>query len=264
MKTVLLLLMCGLSVNAMDLNEIKWRIVNDSVMGGISESAMQPVEGAMRFAGILSLENNGGFASVRSREIDPLPRTVTEIVIKVKGDGRTYDFDLRDGVRRRAFSYRQRFETTAGEVTEVRLPIGAFTATSFGRVIPGAAPIRPENIRSVGITLADKKPGPFRIDLISINAVEGELSEQPLLSSVELIDQAISFGVPQYNHGNHSACAMIYEMTLNSFLIKDHPEMSEDMQNSLRIAMASLPMDMDDRAWALRRELDQLRNSLRP
>ena len=46
-----------------------WRVVNDGVMGGVSNSAMIPPSpnspGFSRFAGTVRLENNGGFASVR-------------------------------------------------------------------------------------------------------------------------------------------------------------------------------------------------------
>ena len=40
-----------------------WQPVDDTVMGGISRSEWQP---SGRFAGSVSLENNGGFCSVRS------------------------------------------------------------------------------------------------------------------------------------------------------------------------------------------------------
>jgi len=47
----------------------QWRVVNDGVMGGVSNSAMIPPSpnspGFSRFAGTVRLENNGGFASVR-------------------------------------------------------------------------------------------------------------------------------------------------------------------------------------------------------
>jgi uncharacterized surface protein with fasciclin (FAS1) repeats len=44
----------------------RWRIVNDDVMGGISDSRFRIDGGKAVFTGRLSLENNGGFASVRS------------------------------------------------------------------------------------------------------------------------------------------------------------------------------------------------------
>jgi hypothetical protein len=44
-----------------------WRIVNDVVMGGISKSEFVILDNAIAvFRGTLSLENNGGFASVRT------------------------------------------------------------------------------------------------------------------------------------------------------------------------------------------------------
>ena len=44
----------------------KWRIVNDGVMGGISKSNIYLNEVSnIIFAGNVSLENNGGFASIR-------------------------------------------------------------------------------------------------------------------------------------------------------------------------------------------------------
>ena len=43
-----------------------WRIVNDDVMGGRSTSQAYLAENSMLFKGVVSLENNGGFASVRS------------------------------------------------------------------------------------------------------------------------------------------------------------------------------------------------------
>ena len=88
-----------------------WQIVNDGVMGGRSSSQASIVKletggDAMRFAGNLSLENNGGFASVRSRPSGSLGLDPGEtIVLRVKGDGRRYTFNLYTPDRRTAFSY---------------------------------------------------------------------------------------------------------------------------------------------------------------
>ncbi|NND62714.1 MAG: CIA30 family protein, partial [Flavobacteriaceae bacterium] len=43
-----------------------WRIVNDDVMGGRSQSKKDLRENSLYFSGNVSLENNGGFASIRS------------------------------------------------------------------------------------------------------------------------------------------------------------------------------------------------------
>ena len=47
--------------------ENQWRIVNDGVMGGLSSSkAIVNDDNKIIFSGNVSLENNGGFASLRS------------------------------------------------------------------------------------------------------------------------------------------------------------------------------------------------------
>lgn len=46
----------------------RWRSLNDGIMGGVSDGAMAPLDGGggARFTGVVRLENNGGFASVRA------------------------------------------------------------------------------------------------------------------------------------------------------------------------------------------------------
>mgnify|MGYP003905390875 CR=1 FL=1 len=47
-----------------------WSAVNDDVMGGVSTSQFQRLtNGGAVFSGVVSLENNGGFASVRSSPV---------------------------------------------------------------------------------------------------------------------------------------------------------------------------------------------------
>ena len=47
-----------------------WMVINDDVMGGLSQSRIQlsPVATVL-FSGQLALENNGGFASIRKRAV---------------------------------------------------------------------------------------------------------------------------------------------------------------------------------------------------
>ena len=44
---------------------LRWRVINDDVMGGLSQSRIElsPASTAL-FSGQLALENNGGFASI--------------------------------------------------------------------------------------------------------------------------------------------------------------------------------------------------------
>lgn len=51
-------------------NSPAWQIVNDNVMGGVSTSRFEVLtNGGAAFSGVVSLENNGGFAPVRSSPV---------------------------------------------------------------------------------------------------------------------------------------------------------------------------------------------------
>ena len=143
-------------------NAGQWQIVNDGVMGGLSSSKAAMIEGGrMRFSGTLSLENNGGFASVRSKTKPLGLKPGDAIKIRAKGDGRKYTFNLYVPTRQIAFSYQKDFETKANEWTEITLPLSEFQAKSFGQSVD--QPLDPTQINSVGVLLGDKKEGAFEI-----------------------------------------------------------------------------------------------------
>ena len=48
-----------------------WRSIDDRIMGGCSLSRAEFVDGdGLRFRGVVSFDNGGGFASIRSPETD--------------------------------------------------------------------------------------------------------------------------------------------------------------------------------------------------
>ncbi len=143
-----------------------WSNVNDNVMGGVSQGQHGfTAEGELRFFGNLSLANNGGFASVRSRGRQIGLQQDDELWLRVRGDGRKYNLDLRVPSRRMAFTYRVTMQTTANQWQEYRVPMSLFRATSFGRVVANAGPVNAANVNSVGFTISDKKQGPFQLDV---------------------------------------------------------------------------------------------------
>lgn len=152
----------------------KWQIVNDGVMGGRSSSRLTiSDDGTAHFSGNLSLENNGGFASVRSRPAKLELKPEQEIVVRARGDGRKYTFNLYVAQRRMAFSYQAEFETKSGQWIDVRLPIAQFVAKSFGQRVEGSV-LDSKQVDSVGILIGDKIAGPFdlQIDWIKLEVPE--------------------------------------------------------------------------------------------
>jgi len=77
-----------------------WNAVNDGVMGGLSRSYLRRTnQETAVFGGTVSLENNGGFASVRSRVPASDLSAFTGLAVRVRGDGRTYQLRLRSDDR---------------------------------------------------------------------------------------------------------------------------------------------------------------------
>lgn len=144
-----------------------WRIVVDGVMGGRSTGRVSsPSTGILRFAGNLSLANNGGFSQMRTNVSGDAFDGADGVEIRVKGDGRTYQFDIRcSNVRLMAGGFQQNFETTAGEWKTIRLSFDDFRLYSFGRLVSNAPDLEPLKIESVGVTLGDKKEGAFALEV---------------------------------------------------------------------------------------------------
>lgn len=144
----------------------KWQAVNDNVMGGVSDGRFRiTADNTMEFSGRLSLENNGGFASVRTKPTNFNVHAGDTFVVRLKGDGREYVLNIYTKSRRMAFSYRAPLPTTKDEWTEVSVPLEEFIPTAFGNRVQGMGPVAPDQINSLGFMLSDKKAGPFKLEV---------------------------------------------------------------------------------------------------
>ncbi len=141
MKYCLVALMLGL-FSKTNMNEIytfsaqakidEWRLVNDGVMGGVSSSSLVLTEaGHGQFSGHVSLANNGGFASIQLNTAIALSPERKFIVLRVKGDGKRYEFRLKGEAGQYA-SYVHPF-SSSGVWETIRLPISEFYPQFRGR-----------------------------------------------------------------------------------------------------------------------------------
>ena len=153
-----------------------WGATDDRVMGGVSQSRMRfDPSGNAVFEGVMSLERNGGFASVRaavpSSATAPAMAKQADYVLTVRGDGKRYKLNLRTAGQFDAVSYQASFDTTANVWTTVRLPVGSFEPTFRGRRV-NAPPLDPNLVREAGLMIADKQVGPFVLHINAIVLVE--------------------------------------------------------------------------------------------
>ncbi len=151
----------------------EWLVVNDGVMGGLSRSEfVAAADGHAVFRGEMSLENNGGFASVRGFVPEGISPETRALQIRVRGDGRTYQVRLRMGRRFDGVAYALEFATEKDAWQVIELPLSGFAPTFRGRRPRNAPPLALEAVRQLGLMIADKREGPFRLDVEWIRAVE--------------------------------------------------------------------------------------------
>ena len=145
-----------------------WFVQNDTVMGGVSSSSVNWDDGDLVFSGVLSTENNGGFASTRGPIIEAITEPVFDAIsVESQGDGRTYLLQVRTDTD----SYIQRF-TPQSTMANSTLALDDFVATDW-RLEPLAnrPPLTSNAIRQLAIYLLDKQVGEFVLRVGSIALV---------------------------------------------------------------------------------------------
>ena len=150
-----------------------WQIVDDGVMGGLSKGKFDISDKqTLKFSGNLSLKNNGGFSSIRSKRTTMDLSEFKGIKMRVKGDGRTYKLRMESDsrYRRMAVSFQHEFKTTKEGWTEVFIPFDKLKASFRGWNLPGMK-FNSKSIQRVGLIIADKKEGPFELNVDWIKAI---------------------------------------------------------------------------------------------
>jgi hypothetical protein len=136
-------------------------VVNDNVMGGVSESRYRHDADGVIIEGTVSLENNGGFASTRSKASFAAGVSILELT--VKGDGKRYKFILRTDPSPQTPMYQADFVAVTGWNT-YRFSPRDFRASFRGRAVDAPALVFSE-VREMGLLIADKQAGPFQIQV---------------------------------------------------------------------------------------------------
>ena len=112
-------------------NTDDWKIVDDVVMGGRSTSNFFiDSDGNGTFKGTVSLDNNGGFCSVRHSFKSVSLNNNDLFSIRLKGDGKKYQFRVKSD-RKDYFSYIYEFQT-GNEWETIEIPVSEMYASFRG------------------------------------------------------------------------------------------------------------------------------------
>lgn len=147
-----------------------WTSIDDAVMGGVSSSEMVIENGVAIFRGRVSLDNNGGFASVRSYPKKYDLSGFGGLILRVRSDGKRYTFRLRTTADFDSVSYQVKLQPDAGIWQEIFLSFDQFEPIFRGRRVDGYPPLDISNIHTFGLMIADRQEGRFQIELQSVSA----------------------------------------------------------------------------------------------
>ena len=143
-----------------------WVIIDDVVMGGKSSGTFSlNAEGFGVFEGAVSLENNGGFSSVRYRFPRMQIKESTKIFIRLKGDGKEYQFRIKSNSND-YYSYTAPFATTE-DWQEIEIPLNDMYPSFRGRRL-NQPNFSSDFIEEVAFLIGNKKKERFKLVLDKI------------------------------------------------------------------------------------------------
>ena len=139
-------------------------------MARSASRAVPTGDATLLFTGEVSLDNNGGFASIRTAPQQHDLADATGIVLRVRGDGKRYRANLRTDATFDGVQYQAGFTTVDGNWQAVRLDFAQFEPRFRGRPVPDARRLDPARIRSFGLVIAERQAGPFRLEIDTITS----------------------------------------------------------------------------------------------
>jgi hypothetical protein len=144
-----------------------WYIVNDGVMGGLSRGRFNIEEGLAVFKGQVSTDNNGGFTMIQNRFETIVTENHKAFLIKLKGDGKDYQFRVKSD-KYQQYSYVSQFSTT-GEWETITIPFSSMEPRFRGRSLD-LPNFSGSKIEEVAFLIGNKRDEPFELLISTIDA----------------------------------------------------------------------------------------------
>lgn len=151
----------------------EWVLLSDNVMGGVSRSTVEYTDNSVVLSGTISLDNFGGFSSVKTRYNSVDLSAYKGVKIRFKSENQRFAFTLEDSQNWTRPNYKKEFSASRENVWEEvtlnfsdfkEMVIGEPTGKSFDSA-------RLKNIVRMGIMTNEKKPGPFSLEVDYIEFV---------------------------------------------------------------------------------------------
>ena len=146
-----------------------WVVVDDVVMGGRSTGQFKiDSEGHGVYSGNVSLENNGGFSSLRYQFEKIRTHENSKIVIRLKGDGKQYQFRVKSN-RNTYYSYTTTFKTS-GDWENIIIDLKDMYPSFRGRTL-NMPHFNENSIEELVFLIGNKKNESFELVLDRIDII---------------------------------------------------------------------------------------------
>lgn len=146
-----------------------WKTIDDRVMGGRSSSTISlNADGAGVFEGDVSLENNGGFSSVRYNFEKISVKWYSKVRIRLRGDTKRYQFRLKSKSSA-YYSYIAPFETN-GDWQTIEIPLKELYPSFRGRRLEQEN-FSHESIEELAFLIGNKHKEHFKLEIDNIELI---------------------------------------------------------------------------------------------
>jgi len=185
MKTLLLLILCLSTLESFGQSSIidfgnsaeknqEWKLLSDNVMGGVTKSKIEYTNNSVLLTGNISLDNYGGFSSIKTNYKNIDLSNFNGIKIKFKSANQKFAFTLEDNQNWMQPNFKREFSPKKDNTwEEVIIYFKDFQEVVIGKPTGNRMKSKSlENIVRMGIMTYEKKEGPFSLEVDYIEFIK--------------------------------------------------------------------------------------------
>jgi hypothetical protein len=145
----------------------EWVLLSDNVMGGVTKSKIEYTNNSVLLFGNISLDNYGGFSSIKTKYKSFDLSKYMGIKIKFKSTNQKFGFTLEDNQNWTQPNYKHAFSAKKDDIwEEVVIYFKDFQEIVIGE--PTGNMMKSESLKNIvrmGIMTYEKKEGPFSLEV---------------------------------------------------------------------------------------------------
>ena len=185
MKKLILLVLCISALQSFGQSSIidfgnsaeknqEWKLLSDNIMGGVTKSKIEYTNNSVLLTGNISLDNYGGFSSIKTKYKSVDLSKYNGIKIKFKSTNQKFAFTLEDNQNWTQPNYKREFSSKKEDTwEEVIIYFKDFQEIVIGETTGNMMKSKSlKNIVRMGIMTYEKKEGSFSLEVDYIEFIK--------------------------------------------------------------------------------------------